>query len=98
MTKCFNIFDEPVLQHTESDKSKFCPSTTLRCENVQKERSALPPLLLGPALQLGGALPSTSDKNQLKPYAWNEIVQTDLCVFVEVEKTGQVWAFVFEEG
>ena len=52
------FFDKPVLQHTESDKSKFCPSTTLHCENIRKERSALQSLLLGPALQLGGALPT----------------------------------------
>ena len=52
------FFNKPVLQHTESDQSKFCPSTTLRCENIQKERSALQPLLLGPALQLGRALPT----------------------------------------
>ena len=51
------FFDKPVLQHTESDKFKFCPSTTLCCENIRKERSALQPLLLGPALQLGRALP-----------------------------------------
>ena len=54
------FFDKPVLQHAESDKSKFCPSTTLRCENIRKERSALQPLLLGPALQLGGALPTST--------------------------------------
>ena len=41
------FFDKPVLQHTESDKSKFCPSTTLRCENIRKERSALQPLHTG---------------------------------------------------
>ena len=56
------FFDKPVLQHAESDNSKFCPSTTLRCENIRKERSACQPLLLGPALQLGGALPSEQKK------------------------------------
>ena len=65
------FFGKPVLQHTESDKSKFCSSTTLRCENIRKERSALQPLLLGPALQLGGALPSSSiyEKSRNSPAA-----------------------------
>ena len=54
------FFDKPVLQHTESHLSKFCPSTTLGCENIRKERCALQPLLLGPALQLGRELPTQS--------------------------------------
>ena len=36
----------------------------MRCENIRKERSALQPLLLGPALQLGGALPTLAKKNR----------------------------------
>ena len=53
------FFDKPVVQHTESDLSEFCPSTMLGCEDIRKEPCALQPLLLGPALQLGRALPRT---------------------------------------
>ena len=51
------FFDKPVLQHTGSDQFTFCASTTLHCENIRKERSALQALLIGPPLQLGTALP-----------------------------------------
>ena len=58
------FFDRHVLQHTESDQSKFCASKTLRWENIRKERSALQPLLLlGPAL----ARPT---RGRSKPSTW----------------------------
>ena len=41
------FLDKHVLQHRESDQSKLCASTTLRCENIRKGRSAFQPLLIG---------------------------------------------------
>ena len=85
------FFDQPVLQYTESDQSKFCPFATLRYENIRKERPALQPLLLGPALQLGEALPTQVVTGPTKSLA----LHTVTCFFRFQSRNFAVFLFLW---